>query len=89
MNTSASYALEKVLIRVYVYRGKQVSGTRNFKENEKVHESIIQKMAPKQQMGIPFHFQVESAENYFLEIQMTYTSQYFKEQLELYIEKSP
>ena len=41
MNTSASYALEKVLIRVYVYRGKQKDSNRSLKANEMVHESII------------------------------------------------
>jgi len=41
MNTSASYALEKLVIKVYVYRGKQKEALKAPNKNELVHESTI------------------------------------------------
>eukprot|EP00347_Sterkiella_histriomuscorum_P011398 403372611 len=92
MNTNAQFSIDNIKMKVVVQRqslnqpnaqGAQQTQTKP-KEDVLMHE-VIKTIPAKSQMGFIFIFKVDFQDNYFMMIEIEYTSQYYTEQLKKFI----
>ena len=92
MNTSGLHSVENLKMRVVVQRissDPEQAAKEKPKEELLMNDAIIKTLPAKQQMGFIFIFKVDFQANYFLIVDMEYTSQLFTEQLKRAIGSHP
>jgi hypothetical protein len=81
-NTSANYNLEELKLKSTVVRVlKNPNPNQPAPKEQILTELTIPQLGPKEQIGFIFAFRVDHEDQYQMQIDMNYTSQYFTEQL--------